>query len=212
MLNHEGHLHDVEVVYEGGVAVGVSAEGVTARAKMVIGDPSYFPDKVQKTGQARILYGARATFAVCSDEKRFGRSTGGAGDRDHGSPYCRVERLRVVPGIACATRIPRPMSMHAHTRARTHTMPPPPLPPALSLLSPLSPSSPSFVDAIWAYGLIFAKRRVWHSRRAGSDHFPARGYQAQERHIHVLHIRWPQSTSRCFPGHHRELSLTASCC
>jgi len=51
MLNHEGHLHDVEVVYEGGVAVGVSAEGVTARAKMVIGDPSYFPDKVQKTGQ-----------------------------------------------------------------------------------------------------------------------------------------------------------------
>ncbi len=54
MLNHEGHLHNVEVVYEGSVAVGVSAEGVTARAKMVIGDPSYFPEKVQKTGQATV--------------------------------------------------------------------------------------------------------------------------------------------------------------
>lgn len=40
-----------EVVYEGGKAVGVKSEGKVARAKMVIGDPSYFPDKVKKVGQ-----------------------------------------------------------------------------------------------------------------------------------------------------------------
>lgn len=51
MLNHEGHLNEMEVVYEGGVAVGVQAEGVVCKAKMVVGDPSYFPGKVEKTGQ-----------------------------------------------------------------------------------------------------------------------------------------------------------------
>ena len=36
------------VVYdEAGVAVGVEAEGVTAKAKVVIGDPTYFPDLVR---------------------------------------------------------------------------------------------------------------------------------------------------------------------
>jgi len=37
------------VVFEDGVAVGVEAEGVVAKAKYVIGDPSYFPDNVRKT-------------------------------------------------------------------------------------------------------------------------------------------------------------------
>jgi hypothetical protein len=38
------------VVYdEAGVAVGVEAEGVTAKAKVVIGDPTYFPDLVRTT-------------------------------------------------------------------------------------------------------------------------------------------------------------------
>lgn len=38
---------DVEVVYdEAGTAVGVKSEGETARAKFVVGDPTYFPDKV----------------------------------------------------------------------------------------------------------------------------------------------------------------------
>jgi len=40
-----------EVVYENGVAVGVKAEGEVAKCKFIIGDPSYFPDKVKKVGQ-----------------------------------------------------------------------------------------------------------------------------------------------------------------
>jgi Rab GDP dissociation inhibitor len=41
-----------EVVYnESGVAVGVKAGGETAKCKMVVGDPSYFPGKTRKTGQ-----------------------------------------------------------------------------------------------------------------------------------------------------------------
>lgn len=41
-----------EVVYdEAGVAVGVKAEGLVAKAKLVIGDPSYFPTKVKTTAK-----------------------------------------------------------------------------------------------------------------------------------------------------------------
>jgi Rab GDP dissociation inhibitor len=40
-----------EVVYENGKFVGVRSEGEVAKAKFVVGDPSYFPDKVKKTGQ-----------------------------------------------------------------------------------------------------------------------------------------------------------------
>ena len=42
---------DAKVAYEDGVAVGVTAEGKTARAKLVVGDPSYFPDRVQKASR-----------------------------------------------------------------------------------------------------------------------------------------------------------------
>jgi Rab GDP dissociation inhibitor len=36
------------VVYDdAGVAVGVEAEGVVAKAKVVIGDPTYFPELVR---------------------------------------------------------------------------------------------------------------------------------------------------------------------
>lgn len=43
---------DVEVVYdEAGKAVGVKSEGETARAKLVVGDPSYFRERCIKTGQ-----------------------------------------------------------------------------------------------------------------------------------------------------------------
>lgn len=43
---------DVEVVYDDkGVATGVSAGGETAKAKFVVGDPSYFPNRIIKTGQ-----------------------------------------------------------------------------------------------------------------------------------------------------------------
>lgn len=38
---------DVEVVYDdAGRAVGVTSEGETAKAKFVVGDPTYFPGKV----------------------------------------------------------------------------------------------------------------------------------------------------------------------
>jgi len=38
------------VIKEGGKVVGVRAEGEVARCKFVIGDPSYFPDKVKQVG------------------------------------------------------------------------------------------------------------------------------------------------------------------
>jgi len=40
-----------EIVMEGGKVVGVKSEGAVAKCKFVIGDPSYFPNKVQKKGQ-----------------------------------------------------------------------------------------------------------------------------------------------------------------
>jgi len=40
-----------EIIYENGVAVGVKSEGEIARCKFVVGDPSYFPDRVKKVGQ-----------------------------------------------------------------------------------------------------------------------------------------------------------------
>jgi len=40
-----------EIVMENGVCVGVKSEGQVAKCKFVIGDPSYFPGKVKKTGQ-----------------------------------------------------------------------------------------------------------------------------------------------------------------
>lgn len=45
-----------EVVFEDGKVVGVKSEGETARCKMVVGDPSYFTDKVKQVGKvARII-------------------------------------------------------------------------------------------------------------------------------------------------------------
>ena len=42
---------DATPVFEDGKAVGVSSEGQTARAKLVVGDPSYFPDRVERAGR-----------------------------------------------------------------------------------------------------------------------------------------------------------------
>nr|KAJ3419549.1 Rab GDP dissociation inhibitor alpha [Polyrhizophydium stewartii] len=39
-----------EIVFENGKAVGVKSEGEVARAKAIIGDPSYFPNLVKKSG------------------------------------------------------------------------------------------------------------------------------------------------------------------
>jgi Rab GDP dissociation inhibitor len=40
-----------EVIFENGQAVGVKSEGEVAKCKFVVADPSYFPDKVKKTGK-----------------------------------------------------------------------------------------------------------------------------------------------------------------
>jgi len=40
-----------EIIYEDGKAVGVKSEGEVAKAKFIIGDPSYFPDKVKTVGK-----------------------------------------------------------------------------------------------------------------------------------------------------------------
>jgi Rab GDP dissociation inhibitor len=40
-----------EIVYENGKVVGVKSEGEVAKCKFVVGDPSYFPNKVKKVGQ-----------------------------------------------------------------------------------------------------------------------------------------------------------------
>lgn len=40
-----------EIIYENGQAVGVKSEGEIAKCKFVVADPSYFTDKVKKTGK-----------------------------------------------------------------------------------------------------------------------------------------------------------------
>jgi len=40
-----------EIVYENGVAIGVRSGNEVAKAKQIIGDPSYFPDKVKSIGK-----------------------------------------------------------------------------------------------------------------------------------------------------------------
>lgn len=40
-----------EIIFENGQAIGVKSEGEVAKCKFVVADPSYFPDKVKKTGK-----------------------------------------------------------------------------------------------------------------------------------------------------------------
>jgi len=40
-----------EILFENGVAVGVRSGKETAKAKFLVGDPTYFPDRIKKTGQ-----------------------------------------------------------------------------------------------------------------------------------------------------------------
>lgn len=48
---------DATPVFEDGKAVGVTSEGQTAKAKLVVGDPSYFPERVQR--------GEKVVRAIC---------------------------------------------------------------------------------------------------------------------------------------------------
>ena len=45
-----------EIVYEDGRVVGVKSQGETAKCDCVVGDPSYFTDKVKKIGQVCVLF------------------------------------------------------------------------------------------------------------------------------------------------------------
>ena len=40
-----------EIVYEDGKVIGVKSQGEVAKCDCVVGDPSYFSDKVKKEGQ-----------------------------------------------------------------------------------------------------------------------------------------------------------------
>lgn len=55
---------------ENGRVCGVTSQGETAKTKMVIGDPSYFPDKVKKDGQVSQLRPLR-TFLLQLQSKCF---------------------------------------------------------------------------------------------------------------------------------------------
>jgi len=44
-----------EIIYDNGVVTGVKSEGEIAKCKFVVGDPSYFPDRVEKRGQVASL-------------------------------------------------------------------------------------------------------------------------------------------------------------
>jgi Rab GDP dissociation inhibitor len=78
MLNHEGHLNNVEIEYDGTTAVGVKAEGVVAKAKLVVADPSYVPSKVKAVGKV-------VRFIAIMNHALVG---------SNGSPSCQV----IFPG------------------------------------------------------------------------------------------------------------------
>jgi len=78
MLNHEGHLNDIQVEFDGARAVGVKSEGVIAKSKIVVGDPSYFPTKVKAVGKV-VRFIAIINHALNSS---------------NGSPSCQV----IIPG------------------------------------------------------------------------------------------------------------------
>lgn len=55
---------------ENGVVVGVESQGEIAKCKFVVGDPSYFPDKVKKTGQVvRVICILNHPLANCDNTK-----------------------------------------------------------------------------------------------------------------------------------------------
>jgi Rab GDP dissociation inhibitor len=75
-----------EVIYENGKFVGVKSEGEIAKAKFVIGDPSYFPNKVELSGKVvRIICildhpipgtGDADSTQIIVPQKQVGRNNG----------------------------------------------------------------------------------------------------------------------------------------
>lgn len=61
-----------EIVMEGGKVVGVKSGGEVAKTKMVIADPSYFPDKVKKVSQVvRAICILKHTIAKANNSPSF---------------------------------------------------------------------------------------------------------------------------------------------
>ena len=86
---------DAKVAFEDGVAVGVTSEGETARAKLVVGDPSYFPDKVQKASRVRkpppvpgtpCMLGQPVEEGGCKEASKGCLCTAGRAGRVHPEP------------------------------------------------------------------------------------------------------------------------------
>ena len=97
---------DAKVAYEDGVAVGVNTEGETARAKLVVGDPSYFPDKVQKASRVSgpappipgtwCMLGEPLEEAVCKAPSNSCRCTAGCEGRMHSEPSHPQHKQRAL--------------------------------------------------------------------------------------------------------------------
>ena len=86
---------DATVAYEDGAAVGVTSEGETARAKLVVGDPSYFPDKVQKASRVSrpspvpgtpCMLGQPVEEGGCKEPSKDHLCTAGRAGRMHPEP------------------------------------------------------------------------------------------------------------------------------
>ena len=87
---------DVEVVYdEAGAAVGVSSEGETARAKFVVGDPTYFPDKVGGRGGA-------GGWGACCVQRGWGLGRIARGRGRGGLLDARESRADSLAGRCCS--------------------------------------------------------------------------------------------------------------
>ena len=74
---------------------GVTSEGETARAKLVVGDPSYFPDKVQKASRVSgppivpstwCMLGVPLTEGGCKEPSKGCLCTAGCEGRMHPEP------------------------------------------------------------------------------------------------------------------------------
>ena len=110
---------DVEVVYDpdSGVAVGVRSEGETARAKLVVGDPTYFREKA-RVAAACVWGGDVGGWVGGGGAVRCGGSVGGR---------LRVRGVRAYcSAVVQSCSALRPRSRGG--RRVVHRLPPPCLP------------------------------------------------------------------------------------
>ena len=60
-----------EIVYENGKVVGVKSQGEVAKCDNVIGDPSYFMDKVKKVGQVNGLASVLLQYSLNDSARAY---------------------------------------------------------------------------------------------------------------------------------------------